>query len=121
MSSHEAWVGAALIRIYRRIGMLPRDHPKVRFAISKVLLALDHIAENSTATILLLWPLFSVGWETGRIDERQRVDRRMAKMQSLGLGAFTQARRVMNAYWSSDDDTSWSEYAKQHGLSLVLF
>lgn len=121
MCSHEAFVGATLLYLYRRIGMLPRDHPKVRFAISKIILAVNNIAQDSTATILVLWPLFSAGCETDRIEERQLIDQRMAKMQQLGLGAFLQARRVMHAYWSSDTDLSWSEYVEHTGTMLVLF
>lgn len=121
MCSHEAFIGATLLYLYRRIGMLPRDHPKVRFAISKIILALAHIPRDSRATILVLWPLFSAGCETDCTKERQLIDDRMANMQQLGLGAFLQARRVMHAYWSSDNNLSWSEYAEQTGMMLVLF
>jgi hypothetical protein len=121
MSSHEAFVGATLLYLYRRVGLLPRGHLKVKFAISKIILAINHIAQDSPAMILVLWPLFSAGCETDCIEERQLIDQRMAKMQRLGLGAFSQARRVMNAYWSSDRNLSWSEYVEHTGLMLVLF
>ncbi|KAJ5173850.1 uncharacterized protein N7500_001781 [Penicillium coprophilum] len=120
-STHFAFVHSALLHIHRRIQTLPKSHAKVKEDIKKIIAAVEQITPFSSANILILWPMFSVGCETDDSKEREFIHRRMGKMQSLGMGNFTRARELLNKFWASETSLPWDVYFANLGLELVLF
>lgn len=120
-STHLAFVHSALLHLHRRIQKLPRDHETVKEDTRKIIAAVEDIPPFSSANILILWPMFSVGCETDDIKERDFIHNRMGDMQSLGMGNFTRARELLNKFWASETSLSWDIYFANLGLELVLF
>lgn len=120
-STHRAFVHSALLHLHRRIQKLPRDHETVKEDTRKIIAAVEDIPPFSSANILILWPMFSVGCEIDDIKERDFIHNRMGDMQSLGMGNFTRARELLNKFWASETSLSWDIYFANLGLELVLF
>ncbi|KAJ5375487.1 hypothetical protein N7517_007493 [Penicillium concentricum] len=120
-STHLAFVHSALLHLHRRVQSLPRNHETVKEDIEKILTAVEHIPPFSSANILILWPMFSVGCETDHIKQREFIHNRMGDMQSLGMGNFTRARELLSKFWASETSLSWDVYFANLGLELVLF
>jgi hypothetical protein len=120
-STHRAFVHSALLHLHCRIQLLPKSHIKVRTDIKNILQAIRQISALSSLNVLVLWPVFSAGCETDEIDERDTIEERMRKMQSLGMGNFTRARELLHKFWASNSPLPWDAYYSQHGCELVLF
>ncbi|KAE8146334.1 hypothetical protein BDV25DRAFT_52436 [Aspergillus avenaceus] len=120
-ATHRAFVHATLLYLHRRVLLLPRSHPKVRTDVANVINSAQDIDSFSSANILILWPMFSAGCETDNVSERDIIQSRMAKMQSLGLGNYTRAKDLLKAFWSSGSSLPWDLYFTGLGLQLVLF
>lgn len=120
-STHLAFVHSALLHLHRRVQILPRNHETVKEDIRKVITAVKDIPPFSSANILILWPMFSVGCESDDPKEREFIHNRMGDMQSLGMGNFTRARELLNKFWTSETSLPWDMYFANLGLELVLF
>ncbi|KAJ5202215.1 hypothetical protein N7449_004294 [Penicillium cf. viridicatum] len=120
-STHLAFVHSALLHLHRRVQTLPRNHETVKEDIREVIAAVEDIPPFSSANILILWPMFSVGCETNDTKERKFIHNRMGDMQSLGMGNFTRARELLSKFWASKTSLSWDTYFSNLELELVLF
>ncbi|KAJ5205493.1 hypothetical protein N7491_003879 [Penicillium cf. griseofulvum] len=120
-STHLAFVHSALLHLHRRVQILPKSHKKVKEDTRKIIAAVEDIPPRSSANILILWPMFSVGCETDDTKEREFIHSRMGDMQSLGMGNFTRARELLSKFWASGTSLSWDIYFANLGLELVLF
>ena len=120
-STHLAFVHSALLHLHRRVQILPKNHDTVKGDIKKIIAAMEDIPLFSSANILILWPMFSVGCETDDTDEREFIHNRMGNMQSLGMGNFTRARELLTRFWASGTTLPWDIYFANLGLELVLF
>lgn len=120
-STHLAFVHSALLHLHRRVRKVPRTHESVKQDIKNVIVAVEGIPPFSSANILILWPMFSVGCETNDIKEREFIHSRMGNMQSLGLGNFTRARELLSEFWGSKSSLPWDAYFANLELELVLF
>lgn len=120
-STHLAFVHSALLHLHRRVQILPRNHETVKEDIRKVITAVKDIPPFSSANILILWPMFSVGCESDDPKECEFIHNRMGDMQSLGMGNFTRGRELLNKFWTSETSLPWDMYFANLGLELVLF
>jgi hypothetical protein len=120
-STHLAFVHSALLHLHRRVQTLPKNDKTVKDDIKKIITAVEDIPPFSSANILILWPMFSVGCETDDTKEREFIHSRMGDMQSLGMGNFTRARDLLSKFWASETSLSWDIYFANLGLELVLF
>ncbi|KAJ5521303.1 hypothetical protein N7527_005418 [Penicillium freii] len=120
-STHLAFVHSALLLLHRRVQTLPSNRETVKEDIGKVIAAVGKIPPFSSANILILWPMFSVGCETDDTKEREFIHKRMGDMQSLGMGNFTRARELLSRFWASETSLSWDTYFSNLGYELVLF
>ncbi|KAE8398053.1 hypothetical protein BDV37DRAFT_291453 [Aspergillus pseudonomiae] len=119
--THRAFVHASLLHLHRRVQLLPRDHSQVKEDITNIVNAVLNIDPFSPANILILWPMFTAGCETSFVSERDLIQKRMANMQSLGLGNYTRARDMLRMFWSSGSLLPWDIYFAEQGIQLVLF
>ncbi|PWY89646.1 hypothetical protein BO94DRAFT_545618 [Aspergillus sclerotioniger CBS 115572] len=119
--THLAFVHSALLHLHRCVQGFPRDHPDVCADIHNIVAAIQHIRPFSQANILILWPVFSAGCETTVPEERDLIHTRMTNMRSLGMGNFTRARDMLEAFWAAASPLPWNVYFAQKGLELVLF
>ncbi|CAI7654068.1 unnamed protein product [Penicillium glandicola] len=120
-STHLAFVHSALLHLHRRVQELPKSHETVKEDITKIIAAVEDIPPFSSANILILWPMFSVGCETDDTKEREFIHNRMGDMQGLGMGNFTRARELLSRFWACETSLSWDNYFAELGLELVLF
>ncbi|CAG8896475.1 unnamed protein product [Penicillium egyptiacum] len=120
-STHLAFVHSALLHLHRRVQTLPRNNETVNEDVRNIIAAVEGIPPFSSANILILWPMFSVGCETDDTKEREFINNRMGDMQSLGMGNFTRARELLTKFWASETSLSWDIYFTNLGLELVLF
>jgi hypothetical protein len=120
-STHLAFVHSALLHLHRRVQNFPKNHDIVKTDLFNIVNAVKKIAPSSPANILILWPVFSAGCETGDIEEREFINNRMGDMQSYGMGNFTRARELLSTFWVSETPLPWDRYFANLGLELVLF
>ncbi|OQE05064.1 hypothetical protein PENVUL_c027G08469 [Penicillium vulpinum] len=69
-STHLAFIHSALLHLHRRVQTLQRNHETVKEDIRRIIAAVKDIPPFSSANILILWPMFSVGCETNDTKER---------------------------------------------------
>ncbi|KAJ5083972.1 hypothetical protein NUU61_008551 [Penicillium alfredii] len=119
--TNRAFAYSALLHLHRRVQQLQQNHPKVRAEIIGILDAVANIRPFSSANILILWPIFSAGCETEAQSERELIQTRMGNMQSLGMGNFSRARKLLYQFWQSGSSLPWDIYFARLGLELVLF
>ncbi|PWY74324.1 hypothetical protein BO70DRAFT_388967 [Aspergillus heteromorphus CBS 117.55] len=119
--THLAFVHCALLHLHRRVQHLPRHHPTVRADLLHILTAIQNIRPFSQTNILILWPVFSAGCETTEPSERRLIHARMTNMRRLGMGNFTRARDMLEAFWAAESALPWDLYFIQQGVELVLF
>jgi hypothetical protein len=119
--THRIFVRAALLHLYRRVQNLPKSHIKPAHAVYMILENLEKLHPQSTAIILILWPVFSAGCETDDAEQRQKIEERMRMMGRFGMGNVERARRAMRAYWESGAGGRWDLFMEEKGWDIVLF
>ncbi|KAI1614231.1 fungal-specific transcription factor domain-containing protein [Exophiala viscosa] len=119
--THRIFVYAALLHLYRRVQNLPKSHIKPAHAVYMILETLDKLHAQSTASILILWPVFSAGCETDDAEQRQKIEDRMRMMGRFGMGNVDRARRAMKAYWEAGAEGRWDLFMENRGWDIVLF
>lgn len=120
-STHLAFLHSALLHLHRRVRRLPRNHETVKGDLKNIIVAVEQIPSLSSANILILWPMFTVGCETEDEKQREFIHSRMGHMQSFGLGNFTRTRELLSKFWASKSSLPWDVYFAKLGLELVLF
>lgn len=119
--THQLFVYAALLHLYRRVQELPKTHAKPEHATSKIIEIIHRLRPESPASIVILWPLFSAGCETDDPVRRDIIEARMKDLRRYGMGNVDQALDAMREYWRSDTCERWDVFLGQRGVDLVLF
>nr|KAK5438804.1 hypothetical protein LTR18_008239 [Exophiala xenobiotica] len=119
--THRIFVHAALLHLYRRVQNLPKSHIKPAHSVYMILENLEKLPTDSTASILILWPVFSAGCETDDTEQRRRIEERMRIMERFGMGNVEKARRAMRAYWEAGAKGRWDLFMEERGWDIVLF
>ncbi|KAH8671592.1 fungal-specific transcription factor domain-containing protein [Xylariales sp. PMI_506] len=119
--TNAAFADAALLYLHRRVLNLPKYHSKVRTDVDNILQSVQRINADSLANILVLWPIFSAGWDTDILAERELLRERMLKMRRIGVGNFTRAYEILQEHWLSNTDQHWSSSISERGKELILF
>ena len=84
--SHNLFVNATLLCLYKRVYGLPRTNPKITATVDIMMSLFQEIDENSRVNAPLLWPLLAAGCEATTDDKRRFFADRMASMATHGLG-----------------------------------
>lgn len=119
--THRIFVYAALLHLYRRVQNLPKSHIKPAHSVYMILETLEKLHTDSTANILILWPLFSAGCETDDAEQRQKIEESMRMMGRFGMGNVERARKAMEAYWEAGAEGRWDLFMEERGWDIVLF
>ena len=81
----------------------------------------EKLPADSTASILILWPIFSAGCETDDPEQRRKIEERMRMMGRFGMGNLDKARKAMKAYWDAGAEGRWDLFLEERGWDIVLF
>ena len=119
--THRIFVHAALLHLYRRVQNLPKSHIKSAHSVYMILETSEKLPADSTASILILWPIFSAGCETDDPEQRRKIEERMRMMGRFGMGNLDKARKAMKAYWDAGAEGRWDLFLEERGWDIVLF
>lgn len=120
-NTHQAFIYASLLHLYRRVEQLPKNHIKPAHATYQIVGALQRIRPDSVANILVLWPVFTAGCETDDPSQRRILQERMQSMAAFGMGNVNSALQAMTKYWDAGGSERWDVFLDRHGHDIVLF
>jgi hypothetical protein len=119
--THQTFIYATLLHLYRRVVELPKQHVKPSYAVCQIVDTLKMLRPESTANILILWPVFTAGCETDNLMYREIIEQRMRGMAAFGMGNVSSALKAMIAYWESGPNERWDIFLDRQGNDMVLF
>ncbi|KAL2202348.1 hypothetical protein CC79DRAFT_182658 [Sarocladium strictum] len=119
--SHNLFINATLLFLYKRVRGLPRDHPAVAVTVETMILWFQRINADSRVNAPLLWPLLAAGCEATTEEQRVFITDRMSSMMSHGLGNCSIVLQFLQRYWQEGNGMRWDLYAKYSKEDLILY
>lgn len=119
--THQAFIYASLLHLYRRVADLPKEHVKPAYAVYQIVDTVQRLPPGSVANILILWPVFTAGCETDNLVQRNFIKERMRSIEAFGMGNVSSAIDAMTAYWNSGTNERWDIFLDRQGDDIVLF
>jgi hypothetical protein len=119
--SHNLFLNATLLSLYKRVRGFPRDHPAVAATVNIMVLWFQRINADSCVNAPLLWPLLAAGCEATTQQQRTFFMERMSFMMSHGLGNCKIVLKFLQGYWKKGTGMRWDLYAKYIKEDLILF
>jgi hypothetical protein len=119
--SHNLFINATLLFLYKRVRGIPRDHPAVAVTVDTMILWFQRINPDSRVNASLLWPLLATGCEATTEQQRTFITDRMSSMMSHGLGNCKIVLQFLQSYWQKGNGMRWDLYAKDNREDLILY
>lgn len=120
--SHNLFVNATLLFLFKRVRGFLRDHPAVAVTVNIMVLYFQRINADSCVNAPLLWPLLAAGCEATTEQQRMFFTERLSFMMSHGIGNCKIVLQFLQGYWQKGTGMRWGPYAKyiREDLNSIL-